>query len=79
MLPTADGVGANVQVGGEQRLASVEGLADAPDFAARDGPWARGKARLAQIDGLAAFVGSSVLERRSQVVKHVDFDLPGHS
>lgn len=67
-------VGADVQVGGEKRLAGVEGLADAPDFAGRNGFWARGNARHAQIDGFASLVSGGILERRTQVIEHVDFD-----
>jgi hypothetical protein len=76
LLPTANGVGANIKVGGEKRLAGVEGLADAPDFAGRDRFGARGNMRHAEINGLAALVGGVVvLERCSQVVEYADFDL----
>src|SRR5579872_1299098 len=56
LFPASYGVGAYVEVGGEEGLAGVQSLADAADFIGGDGLGARRDARDAQVDGLAALV-----------------------
>jgi hypothetical protein len=60
LLPAADGVGANVELGGEERLAGVECATDAKDFADRDLLWAGGELGDTQVNGLAAREGGAV-------------------
>jgi hypothetical protein len=74
LFPTADGVGADVEVCGEERLAGVQRLADVADFFGGNGFGARD----AQVDGLAAFVGGGILQSLLHAVEDVHFDFLGH-
>lgn len=78
LLPAADGVGADVEIGGEEGLAGVEIAADLPDFAGGDGARAGGNAGDAEIHGFAAFVGGGIAEGFAQVLEDVYFDFLGH-
>src|SRR5260370_9834865 len=44
LLPTADGVGTDIEIGGKEGLAGVELAADLANFSGGDGPGARGDA-----------------------------------
>lgn len=61
LFPAANGVGADVQVGGEERLAGVERLPDVADLFGGYGLGTRRDARDAQVDGHAALVGRCIL------------------
>jgi hypothetical protein len=61
LFPAADGVGAYVQIGGEEGLAGVQSSSDVADFFGGNRLGARGDARDAQVDGLAALVGGGIL------------------
>ena len=78
LLPTPHGIGANVQVAGEERLAGVERLPDEPDLFRGDRLGPRWDARDAQIHGLAALVGQGILHGFAHVIENVYFDFLRH-
>lgn len=78
LLPTADGIGTDIEISGEEGLAGIELAADLPDFPGGNGPGARGNARDAEIHSFAALVGCGAAERFAHVVEDVHLDFLGH-
>ena len=78
LLPTADGVGTDIEIGGKEGLAGVELAADLANFSGGDGPGARGDACNAEVHGFAALVGCRALERFPHVVEDVYLDFLRH-
>src|SRR5262249_33827351 len=79
LLPTAYGIGADVQIRGKDSLAGIQGQADAAHFLGGDALWPWRNASHAQIDRLASLVRRGVMQRLFHILEDVDLNLMCHS
>ena len=78
LLPTAHGIGTDIQISGEQSLAGLQGAANLANFFWGNWLGPRRDARDTQVHGFASLISGDIKKRFLQFLEDVYFDFFGH-